>query len=182
VQRREVTEHTAELVDTELKRLLGEAYERARGILTQHRDQLDRLAAALLERETLDREEVEMVLAGKPLPPIVPPAPPVAATPEREALGHWGAKACADVLTGEGWALVGAAASRLAPLGRPDRAPAGLARLVPELARFLAAYVEPPAGWAIAGTTLPLAHPVLIGIVNVTPDSFSDGGRFTTVD
>src|SRR5437667_241928 len=149
VQRREVSEHTAELVDTELKRLLGEAYERARGILTQHRDRLDRLAAALLERETLV---------------------------------HWGAKAGADVLTGEGWALVGVAASRLAPLGRPDRAPSGLARLVPELARFLASYVEPPGAWAIAGATLPLAHPVLIGIVNVTPDSFSDGGRFTTLD
>src|SRR5213594_433988 len=84
VQRREVSEHTAELVDTELKRLLGEAYERARGILTQHRDRLDRLAAALLERETLDREEVEMVLAGKPLPPIAPsaaPAPPTAEGP-----------------------------------------------------------------------------------------------------
>jgi len=102
--------------------------------------------------------------------------------PEREALVHWGARAGADVLTGEGWALVGVAASRLAPLGRPDRAPAGLARLVPELARFLAAYVEPPSAWAIAGTTLSLAHPVLIGIVNVTPDSFSDGGRFTTLD
>src|SRR5207302_1139414 len=57
VQRREVSERTAELVDTELKRLLGEAYEHARDILTKHRDQLDRLAAALLERETLDREE-----------------------------------------------------------------------------------------------------------------------------
>src|SRR6266571_1859977 len=61
VQRREVSERTAELVDTELKRLLGEAYERARVILTEHRDQLDRLAAALLERETLDREEVDLV-------------------------------------------------------------------------------------------------------------------------
>src|SRR5881296_1040460 len=85
VQRREVSERTAELVDTELKRLLGEAYERARGILTQHRDRLDQLAAALLERETLDREEVELVLAGKPLPPIVPSAPPAAPTAEGPA-------------------------------------------------------------------------------------------------
>src|SRR3989475_5872740 len=85
VQRREVSEHTAELVDTELKRLLGEAYERARGILTQRRDRLDQLAAALLERETLDREEVEMVLAGQPLPPIIPSAPPAAPTPEGAA-------------------------------------------------------------------------------------------------
>ncbi|PYO29035.1 MAG: cell division protein FtsH [Gemmatimonadetes bacterium] len=86
VQRREVSERTAELVDTELKRLLGEAYERARDILTKHRDQLDRLAAALLERETLDREEVDLVMAGKPLPPVAPAStPPAAASPEGTA-------------------------------------------------------------------------------------------------
>ena len=102
--------------------------------------------------------------------------------PEREALVRWGAKAGADVLTGAGWALVGAAASRLAPLARPDRLPAGLESLAPELGRFLASYADPPRRWEIAGRTLALDHPVLIGIVNVTPDSFSDGGRFTTVD
>ncbi|HWC72712.1 MAG TPA: hypothetical protein VG454_02160, partial [Gemmatimonadales bacterium] len=48
---------------------------------------------------------------------------------EREALVHWGAKSGADVLTGEGWALVAAGASRLAPLARYDRAPAELRRL-----------------------------------------------------
>ena len=86
VQRREVSERTAELVDTELKRLLGEAYEHARDILTQHRDQLDRLAGTLLERETLDREEVDLVMAGKPLPPVAPASPPpAAATPEGAA-------------------------------------------------------------------------------------------------
>ncbi|HUL50066.1 MAG TPA: ATP-dependent zinc metalloprotease FtsH [Gemmatimonadales bacterium] len=78
VQRREVSERTAELVDTELKRLLGEAYERARSILTENRAQLDALANALLERETLDRDQVDLVLAGRPLPPLVPPAPPAA--------------------------------------------------------------------------------------------------------
>ena len=61
---------------------------------------------------------------------------------EREALVRWGAKAGADVLTGEGWALVGAPASRLAPLARPDRLPPGLERLAPELGRFLASYAE----------------------------------------
>ncbi len=72
VQRREISERTAELVDTELKRVLGEAYERARQILLEHRATLDRVAATLLERETLDREEVELVVAGKPLPPVAP--------------------------------------------------------------------------------------------------------------
>ncbi len=84
VQRREVSERTAELVDTELKRLLGEAYERAKDILIKHRDKLDRLAAALLERETLDREEVDLVVAGKPLPPVSPP-PAAPAAPPAEA-------------------------------------------------------------------------------------------------
>lgn len=101
---------------------------------------------------------------------------------EREGLVRWGAKAGADVLTGEGWGLIGAAASRLAPLARPDRLPPGLEGLAPELSRFLASYAEPPRCWSIAGRTLALEHPVLIGVVNVTPDSFSDGGRFTTVD
>jgi cell division protease FtsH len=87
MQRRGVSERTAELVDTEVKRLLGEAYERARGILVEHRDALDHLASALLERETLDREEVELVVAGKPLPPVrvaPPPPPPAPAGPGKD--------------------------------------------------------------------------------------------------
>jgi cell division protease FtsH len=63
------------MVDTELKRILGTAFERARQILLEHRDALDRLAAALLERETLDREQVQLVVDGKPLPPVPPAAP-----------------------------------------------------------------------------------------------------------
>jgi dihydropteroate synthase len=98
---------------------------------------------------------------------------------EREALVHWGARAGADVLTGEGWAFVGAAASRLAPLARPERVPPGLERLSPELGALLAAHAEPARAWEIAGQRIALDHPVLIGILNVTPDSFSDGGKFT---
>ncbi len=82
MQRREISERTAELVDTELKRLLGNAFERARGILLEHREALDRIAAALLERETLDREEILMVAAGTPLPPLPPsPAAPASGGP-----------------------------------------------------------------------------------------------------
>jgi len=72
VQRREISERTAELVDAEVKRILGAAYERAREIITARRDVLDRLAQALLERETLDHGEVDLVVAGKPLPPQAP--------------------------------------------------------------------------------------------------------------
>lgn len=102
--------------------------------------------------------------------------------PEREALVRWGARTGADVLTGEGWALVAAAASRLAPLARPDRAPPGLESLTPELARFFSSYAEPSRSWSIAGGEIALDAPVLVGILNVTPDSFSDGGHFATPD
>jgi dihydropteroate synthase len=100
---------------------------------------------------------------------------------EREALVHWGTKSGADVLTGDGWALVAGATSRIAPLARYDRAPAELARLAPELGRLLAARAEPPKSWALRGGDLSLERPVIIGIINVTPDSFSDGGQLASV-
>jgi len=80
-QRREVSEKTAEVVDAEVKRILDEAYKRARQILDHNMETLHRMAAALLERETLDREEVELIAGGKDLPPR-PPA--VVATPPAE--------------------------------------------------------------------------------------------------
>ncbi len=87
VQRRAVSERTAELVDTEVRRLLGEAYEHARQILAKRRDILDRLAEALLERETLDRSDVELVIAGKSLPPVAAPASaPLPAEPRKPAV------------------------------------------------------------------------------------------------
>jgi len=101
---------------------------------------------------------------------------------EREALVHWGTKSGADVLTGEGWALVACAASRIAPLARYDRAPQELARLAPALGQLLAARAEPPQSWAIRGGEIPLDKPVIIGIINVTPDSFSDGGHLPTIE
>ena len=100
---------------------------------------------------------------------------------EREALVHWGTKSGADVLTGDGWALVAGATSRIAPLARYDRAPAELARLAPELGRLLAARAEPPKSWALRGRELSLERPVIIGVINVTPDSFSDGGHLASV-
>jgi len=68
-QRREISERTAESVDEEVKRILDGAFERARGILTGRRDALDRLAAALLEHETLEREQIVAVVGGAELPP-----------------------------------------------------------------------------------------------------------------
>jgi cell division protease FtsH len=78
-QRREISERMSETVDGEVKRLIDEAYETARRIITAHRDLLDRIALALLERETLDREDLELLARGEPLPPRS--APPMAPQP-----------------------------------------------------------------------------------------------------
>jgi len=68
--RREVSEKTAELVDAEVARVLNEALGRARQTLHEQVDLLHAVANHLLERETLTREEVDLLLAGQPLPPI----------------------------------------------------------------------------------------------------------------
>jgi len=75
-QRREISERTSEMVDEEVKRIIDTAYRRAREILEGKRQVLDALAAALLERETLEREDVMAVAAGQALPPRreTPPA------------------------------------------------------------------------------------------------------------
>ncbi|MBI4519797.1 MAG: ATP-dependent zinc metalloprotease FtsH [Gemmatimonadetes bacterium] len=70
VQRREISEHTSQLVDQEVKRIVEEAHDRARQIMQGELELLHALANALLERETLDRQEVELLAAGKPLPPV----------------------------------------------------------------------------------------------------------------
>ncbi len=77
-QRRSVSEQMAETVDAEIKRLIDEAYEKARTILAANRPLLDLMADTLLERETLDRDEINTLSRGEPLPPRVMPQPPFA--------------------------------------------------------------------------------------------------------
>ena len=89
-QRREISERTSELVDEEIKRIIDNAYRRAREILEGKRPVLDALAAALLERETLEREEILLVASGKPLPPrreapLLEPGAPAAPVAQKTA-------------------------------------------------------------------------------------------------
>lgn len=59
---------TAKKIDDEIRRIVTEQYDRARNILTEQRDKLERLAEALLDRETVDGTELDAILEGKPLP------------------------------------------------------------------------------------------------------------------
>lgn len=82
---RDYSEETASLIDREIKRIVDEAYERAKKLLTDHKDILIRVAEALIERETLDATELDILMRGEELPPVLPPANPTAsATSETE--------------------------------------------------------------------------------------------------
>ena len=70
VQRREVSEHKAREVDNEIKRILDESLANTRNILAKHRGLLETLAKALLERETLNADEIKLLNEGKTLAPL----------------------------------------------------------------------------------------------------------------
>lgn len=63
----QLSSETRALIESEVQRILDESYERCRKLLTDHRQELDRLAKALVEYETLDKSEVERVIRGEKL-------------------------------------------------------------------------------------------------------------------
>jgi cell division protease FtsH len=82
--RREVSERTAQLVDSEVSRVIKEAYSRATQVLQENVELLHTVAAALLDRETLTGDEVAALARGEKLPPrpiSPPPSAPALTTP-----------------------------------------------------------------------------------------------------
>ena len=59
---------TAREIDLEIRRLVNTALDEARACLTEHRDELEKLAQALLEKETLSIDEIDILLGRKPAP------------------------------------------------------------------------------------------------------------------
>src|SRR5688500_2427355 len=78
--RREVSERTAQLVDSEVTRVIKEAYARAKETLTENLALLPTVAADLLDRDTLTADEVQELASGETLAPrsTPPPLPPAA--------------------------------------------------------------------------------------------------------
>jgi cell division protease FtsH len=64
-QTKNMSDETARIVDSEVKRIVDDAYTRARQILTDQNHELETLAQALLEYETLSGDEIRDLLAGK---------------------------------------------------------------------------------------------------------------------
>jgi cell division protease FtsH len=67
-QHRDFSEDTALKIDAEVQRLISEGYDRSKKIIHEHHDALERIALALLEREVLDANEIQLLIQGKPLP------------------------------------------------------------------------------------------------------------------
>jgi cell division protease FtsH len=61
---RDYSDETARVIDEEVERILREQEDRARAALTKHRNGLDRVARALLEKETIDGAEVGRLVLG----------------------------------------------------------------------------------------------------------------------
>jgi len=63
-QEPDYSEEIAQEIDAEIRRIIEEAHDRATNVLTEHRDQLDRISRILIDRETLERGEFEALLSG----------------------------------------------------------------------------------------------------------------------
>jgi cell division protease FtsH len=83
---RDYSEATAEQIDGEVRKLLNDAYQTAKSVLTTHRTTLEAIAKALLEYETLDGVQIkEIVKHGRLMnpPPSVPPPSSQKMPPEK---------------------------------------------------------------------------------------------------
>ncbi|HUP67272.1 MAG TPA: cell division protein FtsH, partial [Sphingomicrobium sp.] len=64
-RQKNLSNETAQLIDKEIRRVVESGYDRAKTVLTDHREELESLAKALLEYETLSGDEITRVLAGE---------------------------------------------------------------------------------------------------------------------
>ena len=72
-----ISEETMRHVDTEVRRIIDEQYALARRLIEEHSDKMHALAKALLDWETIDKEQIEDIMAGRPPrpPSLIAPAP-----------------------------------------------------------------------------------------------------------
>jgi cell division protease FtsH len=71
-QHKNVSEATMQKVDSEIRRIIDEQYALARKLLEENRDKVEAMTKALLEWETIDAEQIDDIMAGKPPRPPKP--------------------------------------------------------------------------------------------------------------
>jgi len=83
-QHKNVSESTMQKVDAEIRRIIDQQYALARQLLEENRDKVEAMAKALLEWETIDAEQIDDIMAGKP------PRPPKPTQTLSKPSGHGG--------------------------------------------------------------------------------------------
>ncbi len=88
-QRKQLSDDTARLIDEEIRRIVEEGEKKARAVLSEHIEDLHKVAKALVEHETLSADEVLKVMKGEPVerPTIEEPPKAGATVPKRPARG-----------------------------------------------------------------------------------------------
>jgi cell division protease FtsH len=88
-----MSEQTMQKVDAEVRRIIDQQYKLARELIEQHSDKMHAMAKALLEWETIDAEQIDDIMAGKP------PRPPKDWTPRNPSVGGGGSGGTPAVAT-----------------------------------------------------------------------------------
>jgi cell division protease FtsH len=78
------SEEIAREIDDEIRRVIEEAHERARKVLQEHMDELHQISALLIERETIDKDQFERLLAGESPESVFPEDASTEPEPERK--------------------------------------------------------------------------------------------------
>jgi len=63
------SDQTSKIIDEEVRRIISECTERTRALIREHKDKIEKLAEALLEKETLDLQAIIEILGERPFPP-----------------------------------------------------------------------------------------------------------------
>lgn len=101
-QHKSISDETTHLIDREVRNLVDRNYERAQKILSQHQDKLHAMAEALIKYETIEKNQIDDIIAGRePRPPAETghaPRPPTDTKekPEQPKDGLVPAKTCPD--------------------------------------------------------------------------------------
>ena len=150
------SDELAREIDDEIRRIVESAHQRAKDILTEHRDDLERISEILVKRETIEKDEFEALLDGKSEEEVFGPD-------EEPSSRRRPARAARRRAQRRRRPPAPAAASRPRRRRGPRPRPAREAR-----------------AWPCSETgAVRRRRSSVMGIVNVTPDSFSDGGRFS---
>ena len=88
-----MSEQTMQKVDAEVRRIIDQQYKLARELIEQHSDKMHAMAKALLEWETIDADQIDDIMAGKP------PRPPKDWTPRNPSVGGGGSGGTPAVAT-----------------------------------------------------------------------------------